>query len=127
MEEVDKGCLMTGMGVSVWMFLLVPAYLGSPGQKAIKQLCVCVCACVRACVGVYVLHFFSASPRTTMWSMFSAGNEYAVPATQLPTRYPAEQPNYEHISTSEASDTTIIKSNSKKYFLNKSSYHLASM
>jgi len=28
------------------MFLLVPAYPGSPGQKAIKQLCVCVCVCV---------------------------------------------------------------------------------
>jgi len=26
------------------MFLPVPAYLGSPGQKAIKRLCVCVCA-----------------------------------------------------------------------------------
>jgi len=25
------------------MFLLVPAYLGSPGQKAVKRLCVCVC------------------------------------------------------------------------------------
>jgi len=25
------------------MFLLVPAYLGSPGQKAVKLLCVCVC------------------------------------------------------------------------------------
>jgi len=24
------------------MFLLVPAYLGSPGQKAVKRLCVCV-------------------------------------------------------------------------------------
>ena len=23
------------------MFLLVPAYLGSPGQKAVKRLCVC--------------------------------------------------------------------------------------
>jgi len=34
------------------MFLLVPAYPGSPGQKAVKRLCVCVCvrACVRACV-----------------------------------------------------------------------------
>jgi len=30
------------------MFLLVPAYPGSPGQKAIKQLCVCVCVCVTA-------------------------------------------------------------------------------
>jgi len=24
------------------MFLLVPAYPGSPGQQAVKQLCVCV-------------------------------------------------------------------------------------
>jgi len=32
------------------MFLLVPAYPGSPGQKAVKRLCVCVCACVRVCV-----------------------------------------------------------------------------
>jgi len=34
------------------MFLLVPAYPGSPGQKAVKRLCVCVCVCVcmRACV-----------------------------------------------------------------------------
>ena len=31
------------------MFLLVP---GSPGQKAIKRLCVCVCVCV--CVRVRV-------------------------------------------------------------------------
>jgi len=26
------------------MFLLVPAYPGSPGQKAVKRLCVSVCA-----------------------------------------------------------------------------------
>jgi len=25
------------------MFLLVPVYLGSPGQKDIKRMCVCVC------------------------------------------------------------------------------------
>ena len=28
------------------MFLLVPAYPGSPGQKAVKQLCACVCVCM---------------------------------------------------------------------------------
>jgi len=28
------------------MFLLVPAYPGSPGRKAVKRLCVCVCVCV---------------------------------------------------------------------------------
>ena len=27
------------------MFLLVPTYPGSPGQKAVKRLCVCVCVC----------------------------------------------------------------------------------
>jgi len=27
------------------MFLLVPAYPGSPGQRAVKRLCVCVCVC----------------------------------------------------------------------------------
>jgi len=32
---------MIGMGVSGWTFLLVPAYLGSPGQRAVKRLCVC--------------------------------------------------------------------------------------
>ena len=42
MEEDDKGCPMIMMGVNGWMFLLVPAYPGSPGQKAVKRLCVCV-------------------------------------------------------------------------------------
>ena len=28
------------------IFLLVPAYLGSPGPKAVKRSCVCVCVCV---------------------------------------------------------------------------------
>jgi len=43
MEEVDKGCLMIRMGVSGWMFLLVPAHPGSSGQRAVKWLYVCVC------------------------------------------------------------------------------------
>jgi len=41
MEEVDKGCPMTKMGVSGWMFL-VPAYPGSLGPKAVKRLCICL-------------------------------------------------------------------------------------
>jgi len=32
------------------MFLLVPAYPGSPGQKAVKRLCVCVCYALANCV-----------------------------------------------------------------------------
>jgi len=30
-----------------WFILLVPAYPGSPGKKAVKWLCVCVCVCVK--------------------------------------------------------------------------------
>ena len=36
------------------MFLLVPAYPGSSGQKAVKRLCVCVCVCVCLVVSVAV-------------------------------------------------------------------------
>ena len=37
---------------------LVPAHSGSPGQRAVKWVCVCVCvrACVRACVCVCVFN-----------------------------------------------------------------------
>ena len=35
MEEVDKGCLMTRMGVSGRMFLLVPAQPGSTVQVVV--------------------------------------------------------------------------------------------
>jgi len=38
MEKGDKGSTLTRMGVSGWMFLLVPAYPGCPGQRAIKWL-----------------------------------------------------------------------------------------
>ena len=38
MEKGDKGSTLTRMGVSGWMFLLVPAYLGCPGQTAVKWL-----------------------------------------------------------------------------------------
>ena len=41
--KVDKGYPVIRMGVSGWMFLLVLAYPGSPGPKAVKHLCVCVC------------------------------------------------------------------------------------
>ena len=37
MEKGDKGSTLTMMGVSGWMFLLVPAYPGCPGSKAVKR------------------------------------------------------------------------------------------
>jgi len=45
MEKLDKGCPMIGIGVSGRVFLLVPAQLGSFGQRTIEQLRVCVCVC----------------------------------------------------------------------------------
>jgi len=38
MEEAVKGWLMIRIGVSGWMFLLVPIHLGSPRQRAVKWL-----------------------------------------------------------------------------------------
>jgi len=35
--EDDKGSTMIRMGVSGWMFPLVPAYPGCPGSKAVKR------------------------------------------------------------------------------------------
>ena len=40
MEEDDKGCPMIRLGVSGWVFFLVPAYPGCPGQKSLNGLCV---------------------------------------------------------------------------------------
>ena len=34
--------------IQIGFTFLVPAHLGSPGQRAVKRVCVCVC--VRACV-----------------------------------------------------------------------------
>jgi len=32
--------------IQIGFTFLAPAYPGSPGQRAVKQLCVCVCVCV---------------------------------------------------------------------------------
>jgi len=42
--------------IQIGFTFLVPAHLSSPGQRAVKRVCVCVCvrACVRACVCVCV-------------------------------------------------------------------------
>ena len=40
--------------IQIGFTFLVPAYLGSPGQIAVKRVCVRVCVCVCACVCVYL-------------------------------------------------------------------------
>ena len=32
--------------IQIGFTFLVPAHLGSPGQRAVKRVCVCVCVCV---------------------------------------------------------------------------------
>ena len=39
--------------IQIGFSFLAPAHPGSPGQRAVKRVCVCVCACVRACVYVW--------------------------------------------------------------------------
>ena len=48
---------MSRRGVSGWMFLLVPAHPGRPGQRAVKRLCVCVCVCDRPSIKFFDLLF----------------------------------------------------------------------
>ena len=36
--------------IQIGVTFLVLAHPGSPGQRAVKRVSVCVCACVRACV-----------------------------------------------------------------------------
>jgi len=33
--------------IQIGFTFLVPAHLGSPGQRAVKRVCVCVCVCMR--------------------------------------------------------------------------------
>jgi len=40
--------------IQIGFTFLVPAHPGSPGQRAVKRLCVCVCARVHACVRVSI-------------------------------------------------------------------------
>ena len=32
--------------IQIGFTFLVPAHLGSPGQRAVKRVCVCVCVCL---------------------------------------------------------------------------------
>ena len=41
MEKGDKGSTSTRMGVSGWMFLLVPAYPGVPDKRPLNGCCCC--------------------------------------------------------------------------------------
>jgi len=47
--------------IQIGFTFLVPAHPGSPGQRAVKWVCVCVRACVCACLSeVLTFNFFGA-------------------------------------------------------------------
>ena len=55
--------------IQIGFTFLVPAYPGSPGQRAVKR--VCVCACVRACVCTLCIQstkFFIITFPPTWWN-----------------------------------------------------------
>jgi len=56
MEEADTGLLMTMIGVSGWMFLLVPAYRGCPRQNPESHEMVAVVVVVTAAGNIGVVH-----------------------------------------------------------------------
>jgi len=47
--------------IQIGFTFLVPAHLGSPGQRVVKRVCVCVCvrACMRVCACACVRVFVS--------------------------------------------------------------------
>jgi len=40
--------------IQIGFALLIPAHLGSPGQRAVKRVCVCVLVIVNVCVCLWV-------------------------------------------------------------------------
>ena len=42
--------------IQIGFTFLVPAHLGSPGQRAVKRVCVCVCVCVCGYEGLFAAH-----------------------------------------------------------------------
>ena len=69
---------MIRMSVSGRVFLLVPAYPGCPGPRAIKRLCVCVCVKSTMSGGVLVwlsvwseVHMVQLMPLSLTVSCFS--------------------------------------------------------
>jgi len=49
--------------IQIGFTFLVPAYLGSPGKRAVKCVCVCVCGCV--CVSL-VMEVMVSTPAISL-------------------------------------------------------------
>jgi len=69
MEKDDKGSTMIRVGVSGRMFLLVPAYPGCPGSKAVK----------RSLLLLVVVRPGSPRQRAVKWLCVCGGSRYHRP------------------------------------------------
>jgi len=66
--------------IQIGFTFLVPAHPGSPGQRAVKRVCVCVCVCVTPCSPrcVCVLLLRRRQTNTVQSARFRALDEVAV-------------------------------------------------
>ena len=78
MEKGDKGSTLIRMGVSGRMFLLVPAYPGCPGSKAVKWslllLLLIKCIYTEQAVRLDAAKFFLRNRVLNEWNMFNDKN-----------------------------------------------------
>jgi len=78
MEKDDKGSTLIRIGVSGWEFLLVPAYPGCPGSKAVKRSSFVKTACMLCSVNVlFVQLIFSHQWFCTNGQGGKGGNSWA--------------------------------------------------
>ena len=52
--------------IQICFTFLVPAHLGSPGQRAVRRVCVCVCVCAQSYGGFVVAHILGDKDDTTV-------------------------------------------------------------
>jgi len=72
MEKDDKGSTMIRMGVSGWMFLLVPAYPGCPGSKAVKRSLLFECMWLLSMLWCYLFYVRNSIWREKNWILVLA-------------------------------------------------------
>jgi len=77
MEKDDKGSTMIRMVVSGWMFLLVPAYPGCPGSKAVKRSLLSFDTVVKVIEWASLLlkACLNVSPKAYVWETVEDENE----------------------------------------------------
>jgi len=53
--------------IQIGFTFLVPAHLGSPGQRAVKWMCVCVCVCVLGVVSRHKIFGTEQVETAVLW------------------------------------------------------------